>query len=252
MLGTGYIPGLSGRLNPIRDDSNRAYLYADNIAIAGGKIQPVTFALNEPFVLEDAEGNRFQLRVLSIDSKVSVIEYRRQLLLAPKASRPFRVMVIDESSNPLSRAEVHVSFSDGTYVESRSDANGMAVFPAPKSEAVTIYAAHRTHAGLVQHSRDAGEISLMKMADPTKGSVIINSTGYIPGLEGRLNPILDEGERRYLYANDIEIDNGKEQPADFQLRRPVILVDKRGTRMRVEIIAMEARSSLVEFSKVPN
>ena len=34
---TGYVPGLKGRLNPIRDSHDRAYLYASNIAIDGGK-----------------------------------------------------------------------------------------------------------------------------------------------------------------------------------------------------------------------
>lgn len=56
MRGTGYIPGLKGRLNPILDSSNRTYLYADNIAIDGGKGQPVGFNVNVPFELEDADG----------------------------------------------------------------------------------------------------------------------------------------------------------------------------------------------------
>lgn len=54
--GTGYIPGLTGRLNPILDTSNRTYLYADNIAINGGGQQPAKFAVNEPIELEDCNG----------------------------------------------------------------------------------------------------------------------------------------------------------------------------------------------------
>ena len=54
-MSTGYIPGeMEGRLNP--DTSNRTYLYADNIAIDGGKNQPATFKVNEPFELEDSNG----------------------------------------------------------------------------------------------------------------------------------------------------------------------------------------------------
>ncbi|MDE0474961.1 MAG: putative DNA binding domain-containing protein, partial [Gammaproteobacteria bacterium] len=40
---TGHVPGLSGRLNPIRDTSNRTYLYASNIAINEGQQQHVPF-----------------------------------------------------------------------------------------------------------------------------------------------------------------------------------------------------------------
>ena len=36
---TGYIPGLTGRLNPIRDSQDRTYIYASNIAVNGGKPQ---------------------------------------------------------------------------------------------------------------------------------------------------------------------------------------------------------------------
>ena len=38
---TGGLPGLKGRLNPIRDTHNRTYLYASNIAINEGEPQPV-------------------------------------------------------------------------------------------------------------------------------------------------------------------------------------------------------------------
>ena len=40
---TGHIPGLRGRLNPIRNTSDRTYLYADNVAIEEGRPQPVSF-----------------------------------------------------------------------------------------------------------------------------------------------------------------------------------------------------------------
>ena len=74
-MSTGYIPGLSGRLNPILDTSNRTYLYADNIAIEGGKNQPVTFKVNEPFELEDADGIVMQVRVLHIQGRTTLLEF---------------------------------------------------------------------------------------------------------------------------------------------------------------------------------
>ncbi len=53
---TGHLPGLSGRLNPIRDVLARTYLYPSNIAIDHGKQQPVHFSLGEDLHLTDAEG----------------------------------------------------------------------------------------------------------------------------------------------------------------------------------------------------
>ncbi|MEZ9325812.1 TIR domain-containing protein [Vibrio cyclitrophicus] len=72
---TGYIPGLQGRLNPILDTSNRTYLYADNIAVSGGKNQPVTFAINTPFELEDCDGVIMEVRVLHIQGRTSLLQF---------------------------------------------------------------------------------------------------------------------------------------------------------------------------------
>ena len=62
--GTGDIPGLLGRLNPILDTSGRTYLYASNIAINGGRQQPVRFAPGEEELrLTDANGHELLVRV---------------------------------------------------------------------------------------------------------------------------------------------------------------------------------------------
>lgn len=74
-MSMGYIPGLEGRLNPILDTSNRTYLYADNIAIDGGKNQPATFKVDEPFELEDSNGVVMQVRILYIQGRTSLLQY---------------------------------------------------------------------------------------------------------------------------------------------------------------------------------
>jgi hypothetical protein len=74
---TGYIPGLAGRLSPILDTSERTYLYADNIAINGGALQPVAFRVNEPFELEDANGVVTFVTVRLIAGRTSLLQYLR-------------------------------------------------------------------------------------------------------------------------------------------------------------------------------
>jgi hypothetical protein len=75
--GTGSITGLSGSLNPILDTEARTYLYARNIAIDGGKTQPVTFVLNSPMTLEDLDEHRVEIKIVSIIHSSSLIDYRR-------------------------------------------------------------------------------------------------------------------------------------------------------------------------------
>ena len=75
--GTGYITGLSGRLNPILDTLGRTYLYASNIAINGGQTQPVDFVPNRPLMLEDAPGHKVEIEIVAIIASSSLIRYRR-------------------------------------------------------------------------------------------------------------------------------------------------------------------------------
>ncbi len=81
---TGDVPGLTGRLNPILDTSNRTYLYASNIAINGGQQQPVTFAPEvEELHLMDANGRERLVRIVAIRGRSSLLEYRGVIAAAP-------------------------------------------------------------------------------------------------------------------------------------------------------------------------
>ncbi len=74
--GTGFLPGLKGRINPIRDNLDRTYLYASNIAINEGTPQPVHFALNEELSLTDSDGARRLARIVEILGRCALLQYR--------------------------------------------------------------------------------------------------------------------------------------------------------------------------------
>ena len=69
---TGYIPGVSGRLNPHKD----GYVYADNIAINGRLATPAAhFEIGEPLDLVDVYGVETTIRFLVVEGQFSLIEY---------------------------------------------------------------------------------------------------------------------------------------------------------------------------------
>ena len=74
---TGHIPGLSGRLNPILDTSNRTYLYAENISMNGEHKQPYNFVPNILFELEDAQGAKFEVDIKLIYGRTTLLDYRQ-------------------------------------------------------------------------------------------------------------------------------------------------------------------------------
>ena len=76
---TGHLPGLLGRLNPKRDNHDRAYLYASNIAINGGQQQPVHLMPGEDLRLTDANGSELMVRIVTIVGRAVLVEYRPYL-----------------------------------------------------------------------------------------------------------------------------------------------------------------------------
>lgn len=72
---TGHIPGLRGRLNPIRDSEGRTYLYASNVAINQGEPQPSPFHLGEELGLQDADGTRLKVWIVEIVGRSALLEY---------------------------------------------------------------------------------------------------------------------------------------------------------------------------------
>lgn len=248
---TGYIDGLNGRLNPILDSYKRTYIYGDNIAIEGGKNQPVGFSPNQPFVVEDSLGNQFELKILPISDDSFTIDYKQLSSAEDKQRADLNVEVTDHRSRPVRGAEVIAIFSDGTYLKGTTDVRGNAHIEKLKQRVVTVYCAHQNYRAFYKEEHNAdSELVISFKAERGKGSVVIFSAGYIPGLDGRVNPILDSINRTYLYANDISIENGREQPATFTLNKPFQVEDKDRRKFELTVVAIKSRTSLIEFTRL--
>lgn len=72
---TGHVPGLRGRLNPIRDSLDRLYVYADNVAVNAGIAQAVHFRLDESLQVTDAHGTSVTVRFREVIGTSSVLDY---------------------------------------------------------------------------------------------------------------------------------------------------------------------------------
>ena len=73
--GTGHLPSLIGRLNPILDNLDRMYLCATNVAIDEGKQQPVHFKLNQPLRLTDVNGFEWNVRFIEMIGTTALLDY---------------------------------------------------------------------------------------------------------------------------------------------------------------------------------
>ena len=93
-----------------------------------------------------------------------------------------------------------------------------------------------------------GGLSLEMQSLKNGGSVIFSkSTGNIPGLSGRLNPKHDSRNRTYLYASNIAINDGQQQPVHFIPGEDLHLTDANGRELLVRIFAIVGRAALLEY-----
>lgn len=65
-----------------------------------------------------------------------------------------------------------------------------------------------------------------------------------------MNPIRDTHDRTYLYASNIAINQGRQQPVHFLLGEALRLTDADGREMFVRIVDIVGRCALVEYRPI--
>ena len=166
-----------------------------------------------------------------------MIGERELKLTLPAASPPLpegiavRVSVRnDHTGEPLRDAHVLMLYPNKTYRERRTGAFGHADFLLHTRLPMTVMcAAPGFAAAVVRDHLPNGALDVRLAPRPGGGSTIIaDRTGHLPGIEGRLNPILDRLDRTYLYAANIAVNNGAQQPVHFALNEPLRVTDSLG------------------------
>lgn len=177
------------------------------------------------------------------------------LLIIPAAElehSPARAVVsVRIDGKPLAGANVLALFPNRTYQEATTNEAGVAAldFYTTRLPMTVFVAAPRcranVHRGWVP-SQDDLEVELVPL--PQGGSAIFaESVGYIPSIKGRLNPIRDHLDRTYLYASNISVNEGSQQPVHFALGDDLHLIDADGKSATVRVVEVVGRSALVEY-----
>ena len=194
----------------------------------------------------EAAGTLPDYKVVNDSSLVLVIPAAK-LELAPAHA----TVTVHSEGEPLPGVEVLALFPNKTWQRATTDENGEADLDLYTTHLpMTVYAAARGYvAGLEREwIPSQGGLLLELTALSDGGSTIFSkSTGHLPGLRGRLNPILDTSNRTCLYADNIAIEEGRQQPVSFRLGKPIRLTDAFGAELSVTIVDIVGRSSLVEY-----
>ena len=184
-----------------------------------------------------------------------VIEGSSMVLSIPAAKLELvpadATVTVHSGGEPLADIEVLALFPNKTWARTNTDEAGNAALDLYTTNLpMVIYAAGPGYAAGLERAwtPDRGGLTLeLEPLETGGGAIFSQGTGHLPGLRGRLEPILDTSDRTCLYADNITIDEGRKQPVPFRPGKPMQLTDAHGMELSVTIVDILGRSSLIEY-----
>ena len=134
-----------------------------------------------------------------------------------------------------------------------TDSFGRVRFGFHSEVPITVFCAAPGHRARVERGwRPPVPLSVELEVLANCGSMVIpERTGQLPDLAGRLNPILDNLDRMYLYATNVSIDDGRQQPVHFKLGEAMRLTDVHGAEWMVRFVEIMGNSAVLEYEPPP-
>lgn len=137
---------------------------------------------------------------------------------------------------------------NNTNIQGRTGQDGKVALVVQTRRLYRILLAHPNFpASVIEKVDPAESVEAVLQQTDNVGSQIISSTGHLPVIQGRLNPILDTHNRTYLYANNIAINGGVQQPAPFKVNEPIQLEDANGVVTNITVKLIAGDTSLIQY-----
>ncbi|MEW7289255.1 toll/interleukin-1 receptor domain-containing protein [Aquimarina sp. 2304DJ70-9] len=162
----------------------------------------------------------------------------------------FSIKIVGQNEKLIKNAKVVLVANNSTYLEGHSDEKGLAHFIIRTRKLYTVLIAHPEYpAVMFKNINPKEDIEVTIEKTKGSGSTIINKSGQIAGIKGKLEPIIKPGKGLALYADNIAIEGGKNQPCDFELNKSICLEDNGGNILHLTFRFFQGRIALVDYSK---
>lgn len=161
--------------------------------------------------------------------------------------------VKDENMNPIPAADVCLIHPNKTHISAKSDGEGNVRFSPPAVKAsvpYTLFAAHERFLSVVEHNISADiNVEICMKNPPGRGgsAIFYHGMGHIKGINGGLSPILDSSNRTYLYASNISVNGGVQQPAHFQFGKNIGIEDNIGNIADINIRKIVQKCAVLDY-----
>ena len=190
--------------------------------------------------------------------KYEIVDESNVILTIPAANLEFSqadaTVKVHSAGELLPSIEVLAMYPNKTWKQSTTNYEGEAVFDLYTTNLpMTVYfAAKGFSAGIKENwLPNEGSFSIELRPIGAGGSVFFTrNSGQIPGLRGRINPKRDAFNRTYLYADNISIEEGRQQPVPFRLGKAMYLVDANGAEFMVTIVDIIGQLTLLEYRQL--
>ncbi len=162
----------------------------------------------------------------------------------------FSIKVLDHKGELVKNSKVVLVADNSTYLEGFSDQNGLAHFIIRTRKLYTVLIAHPEYPAVIFRKinpKEDIEVAIEKTEG--SGSAIINKSEEISGLTGEIKPLLKSENEFSLYADNIAIEGGIQQPYDFELNKSINLEDNEGNSIHLTFRFFQGRIALVDYSK---
>ncbi len=160
--------------------------------------------------------------------------------------------VVDYQGKAISSAQVAVIPQNRVARHATTDASGKASLEVPAGERVTLLAAHSSYGPLVERGFDSGRNPRLTLStSPDGGSTILtSSTGYVDGVQGRLNPHVGaEAGDYFIYIDDAAVVGKPEGPVHFSLEEVLLVQDQNDVTTRLIFLEVTKNASLIEYHR---
>ncbi len=148
-------------------------------------------------------------------------------------------------------AAVLAAYPNGTYLTGQTNEHGecrLGLYRTDQEMKILVAAEGYLpfHDSVVPGKQETISLQLEPSPKGWKAALFTRSTGYIPGIEGRLNPHRDG----YVYGDNIAINGRLAKPAvNFEVGKPLHLIDVYGVETTIRFLVVEGEFSLFEYTE---
>jgi len=170
-----------------------------------------------------------------------------------RTAEPFVVNVIDDIGEPVHDAEVAVAGENSVVIRGMPVGTGEYRCAAPAGRLMRLWIAHRRFRALLVADVDTSGDAFVRLGRAANigSAVLFASTGYLPSIKGRFNPIVSGGGHHFVYIDNAAANGQAARPFVFDPGVPFEVEDQDGSTTVVTILDSTGNGSLLEYETVP-